>query len=147
LVVSAVTQLLAVAYYWSDFDPRLSCDRLLYWGEWLDCLHATPSHIHVIIFEFAIGFWVIAGLAALLGRYLPAYVSVLLPLILAIGTIWLMIKQVQGYTYLYGELTASNFLFSIFTTITLLIFVAGPATGGWLTGLRRRMLRHEAQTA
>lgn len=93
------------------------------------------------MFEFAIGCWLTAGLTALLGRYLPAYVSVLLPLILAIVMIWFMVDQVQGHIYVYGELTASNFLLSIVSTTILLVFVAGPSTGGWLAGLRRRKLR------
>jgi len=137
LMVSAATQFLTIGYYWWHFEPRLSCDRLLYWGEWLDCLHG-PSHIHVTMFEFAMGCWLIGGLAALLGRYLPAYVSVLLPLILAIVMTWFMIDQVRDHIYIYGELTASNFLLSIVSTAILLVFVAGPSTGGWLAGMRRR---------
>src|SRR5829696_10586788 len=100
--VSVATQLLTVAYYWWNFDPRLSCDRLPYWTEWLNCLHA-PFHTDVIISEVAIGVLLIAGLTVLLGRYLPAYVSVLLPLICAIAAIWAVMKQWQEQIYFYGE--------------------------------------------
>src|SRR5262245_9495227 len=78
VLVSVAVQILFVTGAWWHFDPRLTCDRLPYWGEWLTCMHGM-SHLHIVVAEFAIGTWLLAGLALLLGRYLPPYISIVVP--------------------------------------------------------------------
>src|SRR4051812_7504754 len=88
LIVSVATQLLTVGYFWWKVDSQMSCGGFLYWDEWARCLHGR-SYTYVKLSELLVGVWLIAGLATLLGRYVWAYVSVLLPLVLGIGAMWL----------------------------------------------------------
>src|SRR5947209_1401979 len=72
--ISLVTQIVVIAIFWWQFDPRTSCDRLIYWGEWIKCMHGQ-SHIYVVFAEMAVSAWLAAGVGMLLARFLPVYAS------------------------------------------------------------------------
>jgi hypothetical protein len=140
LFTSLATQTLLIAHYWWEFDPRLSCDRLPYWGEWIDCLHGK-SHLYLVLTEMALGSWLIAGVAMLLGRFIPIFISVIVPGGVAILVVWYMV--VYWYEEViprapFGEPTARDvFVFAL----TAGVFAAhwiGPVIGAWLFGLCAR---------
>jgi hypothetical protein len=145
-LTSVATQVLLLVYYWWDFDLRLSCDRLLYWNEWIACLHGT-SHLHVLTAEFAIAVWVVAGIGMTLGRFLPPYISILLPVSVAVVLILYLIGYWQQDFRPRAEPILSVrdiFNFSV-TAGALAVFLVGPVAGAWLWGLfsrrHRRLLR------
>jgi hypothetical protein len=45
VLASIAAQMWGIASTWWTSDPRVSCDRLLYWGEWIDCLHGKSHFI------------------------------------------------------------------------------------------------------
>jgi hypothetical protein len=52
VLISLAIQIMVIGDLWWDFDPRRSCDRLLYWDEWIACLHGT-SHMYILSAEVA----------------------------------------------------------------------------------------------
>lgn len=144
VVISILTQVAVVAYACWDFDPRLSCDRLLHWDEWIDCLHGK-SHEYVLAAENAVGSWVIAGVALLLARLLPAYVSMVAPGLVLIWIASSIADQIFLDIDLRGSPTAKEILVFMMSTAKLVIFMVGPVLGAWLLGVddrarRRRLL-------
>jgi hypothetical protein len=146
VLTSVAAQALILVYFWWDFDPRLSCDRLLYWNEWITCLHGT-SHLYILTAESAVAVWVVAGIGTALGRFLPPYISILLP----VGMAVVLILYLIGYWQLDFRPRAEPILsvwdifnFSV-TAGALAVFLVGPVAGAWLWGLfsrrHRRLLR------
>jgi len=140
IVIAVAIQTLFIAFSWWDFDPRLSCDRLLYWGEWIECLHGT-SHQYILTIEFAASSWIVGGIAMLLGLFLPRYISVLLPAGAAVASILVMIEmwdtQVTPYVP-FGEPTPRDIFHFAIVAGSGAVFLVGPITGAWLFGLSAR---------
>lgn len=144
---SIAVQALLIAYYWWNFDPRTSCDRLPYWGEWITCLHGR-SHIHIVVVEMAISSWLIGGIAMLLGRFLPPYISIFVPGAVTAALTSFAIsywhETVMPYAY-FGTPTFWYVFEFIIEIGTVGIQVLGPVAGAWLLGLcaraRRRSLK------
>jgi hypothetical protein len=141
--ISVAIQAIVIALSWWEFDPRLSCDRLLYWGEWIECLHGT-SHQYILIIEMAVGSWLVAGITMLLGRFLPWYISVILPA----GATAVFILWMIGYWHTavtpyrpFGEPTLGDFFYFAMVAGPVAVFLVGPITGAWLFGLSARARR------
>jgi hypothetical protein len=145
MLFSAAVQFLAIAYYWWDFDPRLSCHRLPHWGEWLECLHGD-SHIYILAIEFAFAAWLMAGMAILLGRFAPVCLSVLLPVIATITATWLMIDYLLRHVEYYGALTLWEMVRFAGTAGLFLVYVVGPIVGAWLFEVRKRAVRRTVRS-
>jgi hypothetical protein len=145
MLFSATVQFLAIAYYWWDFDPRLSCHRLPHWGEWLECLHGE-SHIYVFAIEFAVAAWLIAGVAMSLGRFAPVFLSVLLPVTATITATWLMIDYLLRHVDYHGALTLWEMVRFAGTAGLFLAYVVGPIAGAWLLGLHKRAARQSVRS-
>lgn len=140
VLISVATQTLLIANSWWDFDPRLTCDRLPYWQEWIECLHGE-SHLYIQMAELAVGSWLIAGVATLLGRFLPPYISAIVPGCVAVGFIWFMNRYwheaVTPYAP-FGQPTLSNVFAFTIVCGALATYLVGPVAGAWLLGLYAR---------
>src|SRR5262245_30621978 len=77
-LMAAGLQIVMLVGFWSQFDSRLSCDRMISWHEWFACMHGQ-SHEHILAAEMSVGTWAIAGVVGILGRYLPPYISFFVP--------------------------------------------------------------------
>jgi hypothetical protein len=148
LAVAAVLHIIVIAYTLWNFDPNVSCDRLLYWTEWLECMHGE-SHAYVWTTEIALSSWVIAGVAMLAGRRLRPYVSVLVPgsIVILIG--WFLTDYWRETVVAYapfGQTTIWNAFAFMGTAVQIVVFCAGPAAGAWLLGLCRRYKLPEVAT-
>ena len=145
VLLSIAVQASLIAYYWWNFDPRTSCDRLPHWGEWITCMHGI-SHLHIVIAEIAISSWLVGGIAMLLGRFLPPYISILVPGAVTTPLISYATSYWHETVMPYADFGTPTF-WSIFRfTIEIGaagIQVLGPVAGAWLLGLsaaRRRSL-------
>jgi hypothetical protein len=141
IFLSIAVQVSVIAYYWWDFDSRLSCDWVASWDEWLGCVH-SEAHTYILMIEFAFAVWLVAGLAKLLGQFASAYFSIFLPEIVAFGVVWHMVDllQQQAHDYnAYGELTFEDIVSFMRTTGILLMYVVGPITGAWLLRVYKRI--------
>jgi len=134
VVAAAVAiEALSVAADWWRSDPRLSCEHLLYWGEWIDCMH-NSGHLYVPDLEALAVSWTIAGVAMLLGRFAPWYVSLVLPA--AAAGILVMSILVLGPNQLFlGSYVLSALL--------LAGFMCAPTIGACLYGMSARARRIE----
>ncbi len=143
VVVAAVTQIVVIAYYWWDLGREVSCERLIYWGEWIECLHGY-SHLYIQMTELALGSWLVAGLSMLLGRSVPAYISVVIPAALGFALFRFSIsywhQAVTPYRP-FGGPTPWDILLFTMTIGVIAVFFVGPAIGGWLLGLNARIRR------
>ena len=138
--IAAATQVADIALSWWNFDPRLSCDRLPSWEEWLQCLHGV-SHSHVIMTENALIAWIVAGAALLLGRILPPYISIVLPAVAAAGLTAHLARFWRESFVAYapfGETTLKDALTFAGTALPLTLFLLCPIVGAWLLGIYRR---------
>jgi hypothetical protein len=140
VIISVAVQILFIAASWQEFDSRLSCDRLLYWGEWIECLHGT-SHLYILAIELAVGSWLVAGTAMLLGRFLPRYISVFVPA----GASAAFIYGAIEYWYVevtpripFGEPTLRDIFGFAIAAGLFAVYLVGPVTGTWLFGTIRR---------
>jgi hypothetical protein len=137
-----IFQICAIVTLWWDFDSRTSCDRLQSWREWLSCLHSS-SHQHVLKVEYALAIWAIAGLVLILAKRLPAYVSVLGPLVITIvfaagqGLLW---KTNVVPRMVWGEPTGDQLMQFAFAVGADTIFSLFPLVGLWLIGLNARRM-------
>jgi hypothetical protein len=115
-------------------SSRLSCGQLPYWGEWLACLHQGENS-PILMAEGCLVVWLVAGIGALLGRFLPPYISVIVPVGVAVAVIWFVQENLE----LPGQLPP---LWYIFTCVigfgAVAIVLGGPVVGAWLWGLARR---------
>jgi len=138
--IAAATQLTYIASAWWSFDPRVSCDRLPGWGEWLECLHGN-SHAYVTTTEAAVVSWAIAIGALLLGRILAPYFSMLLPAaIVALFSLYLADLWRQSFVAYapFGETTLKDALAFAETALPITLFFVGPIFGAWFLGIYRR---------
>jgi len=138
--IGLIIQLGTVVYAWWDADPRITCDRLPGWREWISCVHGV-SHTHVWLFEVSVGVWVLSWLALITGRRFPSYVSALLPLVMvgffAVGAILYWSNTVVPYMT-FGEVTYQQLLdFAIVQAFVFAILVL-PVFGSWLVGFLDR---------
>lgn len=144
LVLIAFTMhVLAIAIYWWGFDPRLSCERLPGWGEWISCMHGS-SHVHITMAETAVVCWLIAGITLVLGRSVPFYISIILPVAIIGCFIWGTIvywhQDVTSYMP-FGETTLSQKMIFTVNVGMVFIYVVLPAAGAWLLGMNAREAR------
>jgi hypothetical protein len=142
VLASLVGQAVIIGYSGWEADPRLSCERLPYWGEWIDCLHGR-SHDYVTNTEAAICVWLVAGVAMLFGRHLPAYISVLVPGVVCAGFVSWMAEtwraSVMPYA-VFGRPELWDILFAKFVGEAA-IFVVCPVIAAWLLGWHARRER------
>ena len=140
LVATAVIQLITIAGALNNFDPNVSCDRLLYWGEWLDCMHGR-SHAYVWTIELVLFSWIIAAIAALAGRRLPPYVSAAVPGGIA-AVIGLFLRDYWRETVVsyapFGQTTIWDALNFMQVAVPMVLSYTGPAAGAWLLAIYRR---------
>ena len=140
VIVSLVGQAVIIGYSWWEADPRVSCERLPHWGEWIECLHGR-SHDYVTNTEAAICIWLVAGVAMLFGRYLPAYVSVLVPGVACAGFVSWMVSTwrtaVMPYA-VFGEPELRDVLLFAKLVGELTIYVLFPVIAAWLLGWHAR---------
>ena len=149
LLISFAIQILFIAYYWWSFDTRLSCNRLQYWGEWIQCLHGE-SHLHIRLAEIAILSWPVSGLAWLLGRYLPPYISAIVPAGLIAAFVRYAIGQWHANVVPYAPFGETTFwdLLSFVTTYGLAaVYLLGPVVGTWLLGFATRVERRRLRVS
>lgn len=135
VIVSLAIQIPFVAYYWWDFDPRLSCHRLQHWREWIDCLHGE-SHLYILLAEIIVLSWLVAGIVWLLARFLPPFISALVPGCLALALVWYAINNWHANVVPYapfGETTFWDTLSFVTGFGIAAVYVVGPAigTGYW----------------
>jgi hypothetical protein len=146
LLVSAVTQILVIAYYWWDADPRASCERVVSWRGWIACLHGQ-SHSYVGMTETAIAVWIITGIGRLFGRILPLLISALVPAgVLVLVSLWAMSfwqRSVMPYA-MFGEPRVSEVSQFAITASLATLYVACPVAAGWLLGYHARLHRRTA---
>lgn len=147
LIVSLVIQGLFITYYWLDFDPRVSCERLMRWDEWISCMHGK-SHLYIVSSEMAVGAWFAAGAAALVGRILPPYISITVPAGVAALCFWFLIRYWNESVAPHASFGVPSpkevFVFAVATGLVA-AYMAGPAAGAWLLGLRARARRRLAR--
>jgi hypothetical protein len=145
-LASVATQVLMIVFFWWDFDPRLSCDRLPYWDEWIDCLHGH-SHLYILTAECAIATWIIAAVGMTFARFLPAYVSVVGLGGITLGLLWYLLDYLLDYWEHDFRPRAEAVLsvwdiFNFSVTVAALgMFLVGPVIAAWFWGLDRRTHR------
>jgi hypothetical protein len=146
---SIAVQAWLLAFYWWNFDPRTSCDRLPYWGEWITCLQGI-SHLHIVITEMAISSWLVAGIAMLPGRFLPPYISILGPGAIGAALISYAMSYWHETVTPYADFDTPTF-WSVFRFAIEIgavgIQVLAPVAGAWLLGLSARVRRRSLLTA
>jgi hypothetical protein len=148
VAIALLVQALAIGFAWSDFDPRLTCDRLQDWSEWIDCLHGT-SHPHIGHMELAAAGWIGAGLTALLGRFLPPFASAIVPLLLAAFVVFRVVEAWDNAIIpqlAYDDLTLEASVFWQQTNFAIIwardfISLVLPAAGAWLLATHARRMR------
>jgi hypothetical protein len=132
-----------IAYYRWNFDPRLSCDRLPGWGEWISCIHGS-SHLHVTMTEIAIGCWILAAVGWLSARSVPFTISVIVPITVTGLLAWAMIlvwrESVTSYMP-FGESTLSQRIIFTINVSLLVVYTVFPVAGAWLLGVIARRTR------
>ena len=131
VAISAAIQIPHVVLSWLEFDARLSCDRLPYWGEWIECLHGT-SHQYILNVETAIGSWFVAGVAMLLGRFVPRYISVFVPA--GAAAVFILSRIEYWYTEVtpyrpFGEPTLLDIFHFAITAGVFAAYLVGPIAG------------------
>src|SRR6185295_2915133 len=91
LAITCIMQALIVVYVLLAFDPVDECRNIARVIEKTKCpgLYADVG-LHVILGTLAI--WVIAAVVLALARRLPWFISLLLPLLLIAGLIWVIIQ-------------------------------------------------------
>src|SRR5262245_36509094 len=141
-LISAALQIAIVAGLWSQFDSRLACNRMLYWGEWLACMHGR-SHLHIIYTEVSVATWAIAGIVGTLGRFLPSYISFIFPAGMAVA---LALVLVGFWHERYRPGTAPTLSFSDILDFTLAVGAValislGPSVSSRLLVLHVRTVR------
>jgi hypothetical protein len=138
IAMSLAAQMLIVFFAWWAFVPRFSCGHLVYWSEWIACLQGESAS-PIFVAAGCVVFWIVAGIGAPLGRYLPPYISVIVPLGMLVALVWL------GYENLWLLAEPQPPLLSILVIamgagLSALVLV-GPSAGAWLWGLSRRSRR------
>jgi hypothetical protein len=138
-LISAALQIVMVAGVWSQFDSRLSCDRMISWGEWLDCMHGQ-SHQHILAAEVSLATWAIAGIVGALARYLAPCISFILPAGMVIVLALLLIRYWPEWS---RRRTAPTLSFSDVLNFTLMaggvmLVLLGPSVSAWLLGFHKR---------
>jgi hypothetical protein len=126
LIISVAIQMLFIAVGWLQFDSRPSCDLFPSWSEWIKCLHGM-SHPFIMMIEGAVGCWLVAGIAMLLGRFLPPYISVLAPVGVGAAYIYIAIKYLHEQAH-----------FGVFVIGIEAVYILGPFTAAWLFGTLAR---------
>jgi hypothetical protein len=145
-LVAAALQIVMVVGVWSQFDSRLSCDRMISWDEWFACMHGQ-SHQHILAAEMSVGTWAIAGVVGTLGRYLPPYISFILPAGMAIVLASLLIRVWPEWL---RRLAVPSVSFSDILNFTLIggtvaLVLLGPSVSAWFLGFHKRRDRARPQ--
>jgi hypothetical protein len=138
-LICLVLQVYLVGTVWLSFDPGVTCGRQLSWGDWIECLQETHSHVQLA--ELAFGTWAVAAVGLILGRFLPPYVSMLIP----IGAAALVTLGLTEYwRNEFGIENDENIVMASTGTLTSGAVVVGPVVAGWLWGLCNRGRRQAA---
>jgi hypothetical protein len=135
-LIAAAVQIALFVVLWSQFDSRLSCERTIYWNEWLACMHGQ-SHVHIVFAELFIAAWATAGIAGTLGRFLPPYVSFVFPVGIATALALLLI----AYWHEWSKLRTVSLSDILYFTINAGLFglvSLGPSVSAWLLALHKR---------
>jgi hypothetical protein len=138
-LIPAALQIAILVGLWLQFDSRLSCDRMIYWNEWLDCMHGQ-SHLHIVFAEVSVASWAVAGVVGTVGRFLPPYISFIFPAGMAVA---LALVLVGFWHEWYRPRTAPTLSFSDILNFTLAagavaLISLGPSVSAWLLGLHKR---------
>src|SRR5262245_19408095 len=134
MLLSLAFQILIVIANWWMFGSRLSCNHLIFWAEWIACVQGDLDVV-ISMMGGCVLFWVVAGIGALLGRFLPPYISVIVPLGMAAVAIWFVLENFNLPESI--PRLAYTFVFTIaFGLVAILL--AGPAVGGRMGGFSRR---------
>jgi hypothetical protein len=150
LIVAALTiQVFEIGKYWWQADPRVICARLHYWRDWLDCVHGK-SHLYVSVTETAFATWLFAALSWFLGKILPHWISVILPIFAIVALGWVIIGQwyevVMPYAH-FGRPELDDVLAFALSESRLIPFFVAPPLGTWLCAVAARKRRRTRQLA
>jgi hypothetical protein len=147
-LLAAAKQAIDIGSAWWDFDPRLSCDRLRQWSEWIVCLHGE-SHLYITSIEVAVGSWLLASLTYLLARSVSPYFSLLFPGLVAASLVAFLVQYWHDRFIPFIPLGEPSlwdlFQFAILTA-ELTASLVGPLAAGWLLGLYARAQRCAARS-
>jgi hypothetical protein len=135
-LIAAAVQIMLFVVLWSQFDTRVSCERTIYWNEWLACMHGQ-SHLHVVFAELSIAAWAIAGIVGSLGRFLPPYISFVFPAGIVIALAVLLIAYWNEWTKLRTVSLSDILYFTINAGLFVLVSL-GPSASAWLLALHKR---------
>jgi hypothetical protein len=122
LVISIVAQVLSITTSFIEFDPR----------------HGR-SDLYVVLAGIAVFGWIAGGVAGILGRFSPPYVSAIVPAGMGTLTVLFVVDLARHANYNVPTLARS-----LAFTLDVCVFaflVAGPAFGVWFLGFHTRALR------
>lgn len=147
VLIGLGSHILGIVHAWYDFDPRLSCDRLAQWGEWISCLHGR-SHAYLMMIEVAVASWTIAVLALLLTRFRSTYILAIVPLaaigFFIFGSVIYWNKFVVPYAS-FGRASSSQIIGFTIVECLMLLYMGSPLVGACLLGLHARRKRFSAR--
>jgi hypothetical protein len=135
LSIAVVVQLGSITQYW--WDPPL-CDQRLDWQHYVDYINGRFHREIVGAIEVVAGTWLVAGVAGLLGRFVPPYLSVWLPAALFGVTVMLANdywdhRSDPEDTLAYWKLVSP-----------WLACWCAPAIGAWMAGVSARPVTADA---
>jgi hypothetical protein len=118
IVISVALQSLFIPWLWWNQDPS-----------------------YIIAMGSAIGSWLVAGVAMLLGRFVRGYISGLLPAGAALAFIFVMIGywDERRIAHPFGEPTLELMIVFALVAVFFVGFLVGPVTGAWLLGFSARV--------
>jgi hypothetical protein len=131
VAVAAVVHVEMITEALWNFDPNVSCDRLLRWSEWPDCMHGR-SHAYVWTTELAFFSWIFAGVAMLAGRRSRPYVSVVVPGSIAALIGWFLADYWRETVIPYapfGQTTIWDAVNFMKMAVPMVLSYVGPAAG------------------
>jgi hypothetical protein len=145
LLAGIATQFISVARAWWQFDPRLSCDRMPGWAEWIGCLHGH-SHAYLKDTEAALVVWFIAAIAMVLGVFLPPYISAIPPTLAVAVFAWTAVNHWHEAVLPlgpFGQPRTGDVIYFVEWTLIVIAFFVGPVIGAWLRAIDARRDRLE----
>jgi hypothetical protein len=140
-LIAAAAQIAVLVMLWSRFDPRLSCDRMIHWGEWLACMQ---PHEQIFFSELAVAAWTIAVIVGTLGRFLPTYISFIFPAGIAILLVLFLIRFWLEWSRSHTT-SFSDVLYFISNAGLFLLFALSPSVSAWLLAFHKRKDRAQPQ--
>jgi hypothetical protein len=91
LAITCITHALIVVYVFWGFNPVKECQHIARAIEKTKCpdFYANVA-LHVVLVTLAL--WVVAAMVLIIARFLPWFISLALPLLLAVGLVWVVVQ-------------------------------------------------------